>query len=578
MKMTKYLFSNPHFSKFGLLILLSVSCLFGNAQFTNPLFIPDTLAGPVYNLELAPGKVQFLPGDSTNTHGINQPYLGPTLIMNKGDFVTLNVTNSIPDTTTMHWHGMHVAPTDDGGPHTTILPGSTWSPDFTVLDEATTFWYHPHLHHKTALHVYRGAAGMIIVRDAHEATLNLPRTYGVDDFPIIIQDKTFDANNQLIFAAMNDTVLVNGTLAPFLQVPAQMVRFRLLNGSNQRVYNVTVPAGLNAWQIATDGGLLEHPLPVTVLPLSPGERAEIVIDFGMQPLNAAFRMPCNNSQLGNGVSGGPGGPPGPPGNVIDAADFDFMEFKVAAPTSNGVFALSPNLNTLTPFDEQDAVVTRIKTFDTIPPNSFPFYINSTPFNLSMNNDTVILDDIEIWEIRNETNIAHPFHIHDIQFYILDVNGNPPPPHMRGKKDVLLSLPGEVTRFITKFDDFFDDTVPYMFHCHNLFHEDAGMMGQFIVLEEPVGIAEEIETDLSGRFTLYPNPSSGLVKLSDVQANFQGVSNVELHSVDGALIRDFPIRSGVAEQELDLEGVAAGMYLLEIRSDAGTAQLRLVKGL
>ena len=147
--------------------ILHVSCalllhLGAWAQFENPLFIPDTLSGTTFNLTVDEGAVQFLPGDSTATYGINQPYLAPTIFLNKGDFVQLNVTNLLADTTTMHWHGLHVAPEDDGGPHTKILPGETWSPDFTVLDEASTFWYHPHLHHKTAQQVYNGAAGMLL--------------------------------------------------------------------------------------------------------------------------------------------------------------------------------------------------------------------------------------------------------------------------------------------------------------------------------------------------------------------------------------------------------------------------------
>ncbi|MEM7038798.1 MAG: multicopper oxidase domain-containing protein, partial [Bacteroidota bacterium] len=426
-----------------LLALLAFLFFAPQIKAQNPLFIPDTLTGPVYNLELAPGKMAWLPGDSTITHGINQDYLGPTLIMNKGDNITLNVTNSIVDTTTMHWHGMHVAPSDDGGPHTTIVPGDTWSPDFEVLDEATTFWYHPHLHYKTAQHVYSGASGMIILRDTHEAALPLPRTYGVDDFPIIIQDKAFNANNQLIFAEVGDTVMINGTMNPFLEVPAQMVRFRLLNGSNQRVYNFAVPNNLNAFQIGTDGGLLSAPLPITRMRLAPGERAEIVIDFGPQPLNSVIPMSCNNSELGPGITGGQGGPQGGPGNLLDNQDFAFIEFRVRPPHMNGVNTLPPNLNTYAPWDENDADLTRIKTFDTIPPAGFPYLINSTPFNLSVVNDTLVKDAIEIWEIRNETDIAHPFHIHDIQFYVIEFNGNPPPPHWRGKKDLVLLEPGDV---------------------------------------------------------------------------------------------------------------------------------------
>lgn len=555
------------------MLLLAVNA---HAQAPNPLFIPDTLAGPTYNLDLSPASVQFLPGDSTRTHGINQAYLGPTLIMNKGDFVQMHVTNNIPDTTTMHWHGMHVAPEDDGGPHTKILPGDTWSPDFTVLDEATTFWYHPHLHHKTAEQVYKGAAGMIIVRDSHEAALSLPRTYGVDDFPIIIQDKTFDAQNQFVFAPMNDTVMVNGTLNPILEVPAQMVRFRLLNGSNQRVYNIAIPPNLNAWQIGTDGGLLAAPLPITRMRLTPGERAEIVVNFGPQPLATVIPMPCNNTELGQGVSGGPGGPQGSPGNGLDNQDFPFIRFRVVPPTANAVTMLSQNLNTYDPWDEQDAVVTRLKVFDTIPPNGFPYFINSILFDHNVVNDTVYLDDTEIWTLVNHTNIAHPFHIHDIQFYILDINGLPAPPHWQGKKDVVLSLPGDSIRFIAKFTDFVDPHIPYMYHCHNLFHEDAGMMGQFIVLEKPTGAEEASQSDLSGRFKAFPNPTTGLLQLEDQEKEFRGISSIEIRNLQGQLLRKETVRAGKSYREIDLSELPGGMYLVELKGKAGKATLRTVK--
>lgn len=547
-----------------------------HAQFGNPLFIPDTISGTTFNLTVGPHKVAFLPGDSTETYGINQPYLGPTLILNKGDFVQMNVTNNLADTTTMHWHGMHVAPEDDGGPHTMIYPGQTWSPDFTVLDDATTFWYHPHLHHKTAEQVYAGAAGMMIIRDAHEASLNLPRTYGVDDFPVIIQDKTFDANNQFIFAALNDTVMVNGTLSPFLEVPAQMVRFRLLNGSNQRVYNIAIPPILPTWQIGTDGGLLEQPLPITRMRLAPGERAEIVIDFSAQPMAAQIPMPCNNSELGQGVSGGPFGPMGGPNNPLDGSDFDFIQFQVTAQTSNPVLNLPMNLNTITPWNEQDADVVRVKVFDTIPPNSFPYFINSTNFNMQVVNDTVLLGDTEIWAIYNETTVAHPFHIHDVQFYVLDVNGNPPPPHLRGKKDVVLSLPGDSIRFIAKFEDHADASIPYMYHCHNLFHEDAGMMGQFIVVDN-VSAPEALVEDLSGRFQLFPNPASDMLQVVDQQKAFSGIASIEIRDLQGKLLQAQVPQAGMQIQQISLKEVAAGMYVVEVKGkDGGKIGLRLVK--
>ena len=131
----------------SILSLLLLTGGFTMAQ--NALLIPPVLTGTTFNLTVQNGTHTFLPGLTTQTMGVNGNVLGPTLIVNKGDQITLNVSNQIGDTTTMHWHGLHVAPENDGGPHTIILPGTTWSPSFTVLDHASTFWYHPHLHHKT---------------------------------------------------------------------------------------------------------------------------------------------------------------------------------------------------------------------------------------------------------------------------------------------------------------------------------------------------------------------------------------------------------------------------------------------
>ncbi len=538
------------------------------SQGVNPLFIPDTLTGPTYNLTVKPGKVQFLAGDSTETYGINEEYLGPTLIMNRGDMVQMHVTNLLPDTTTMHWHGMHVAPEDDGGPHTKILPNATWSPDFEVMDEATTFWYHPHLHEKTAFQVYRGAAGMLIIRDSLEAALNLPRTYGVDDFPLILQDKSFDATNQFIYQELNDTMMINGTLSPYLEVPAQMVRFRILNASNQRVYNVGFPPAIQVVQIGSDGGLLREPVPINRVLLAPGERAEIIVDFNIpQPGN--INMAANNSEMGDGISGAPIGPGGGPGNPLDGVDFNLIEFRIGPQTANPITSIPANLNSWTPLDPNDADVIRTKIFDTIPPASFPYLINSTPFDHHYVNDTVILGNTEIWNLVNRTTVAHPFHIHDVQFFVLSINGNPPPPTLAGRKDVIMSLPGDSISFIAKFEDHFDPIIPYMYHCHNLFHEDGGMMGQFLVLEPATGVEDAfVDDEFSSRFQLHPNPAADRITLTSEDLSGERLSHVTVRDIFGKEMYQLAVAPSAKEVEMEVSGLTPGFYLLELQSKDG----------
>ena len=252
-----------------------------NAQ--NPLYVPPLLTGTNFNLNIVDSTTQFWTGINTITYGINHNILAPTLQINKGDTVTMNVTNQLTGTgnsTTIHWHGLHVPPKDDGGPHQVINQGATWSPKFKVMNDAGTFWYHPHGDKKTDRHVSKGVAGFIIVKDAQEAALNLPRTYGVDDLPLVVQTKEFDVLNQIAIATFLYTlVLVNATVNPYANVPAQVVRLRLLNGASQRSFLFGFSNNMNFSLIGNDGGLLDAPQTMNRILVANGERVEILLDL-----------------------------------------------------------------------------------------------------------------------------------------------------------------------------------------------------------------------------------------------------------------------------------------------------------
>lgn len=495
--------------------IIILSALFlTNLKAQNKLQIPDTLSGTKFNLTIQKGSVNYYPGFSTNTIGVNGNILGPTLILRKGDNISMNVTNTLADTTTIHWHGMHVAPQNDGGPHTVILPGTTWQPQFTVMDNAATYWYHPHLHKKTAEHVTKGVAGFIIVRDNKEAALKLPRKYGVDDFPIVVQSRAFDAAKQFIVRSeLDSVVLVNGTKNPFLQVPAQIVRLRLLNGSTERTYNFGLKGNKSFYQIGGDGGLLNSSLLLTRLRLAPGERAEILVDFNSMQGQSTYLM-SYASELASGIIGassvGMGvSLPDYHNNKLNGADFNILRIDVITPTSNAVTSVPSSLIINNQFSASSANVTRVLTFTSnggMMSAVGPFVINGTPFSMDKINYTIPLNNTEIWELRNQTLISHPFHIHDVQFYLLDRNGNQVPSNERGRKDVVLVEPMETIRFITKFEDFSNASVPYMYHCHLLTHEDDGMMGQFLVTS-PTDVKDKYSS-LPNSFSLnqnYPNP-------------------------------------------------------------------------
>jgi FtsP/CotA-like multicopper oxidase with cupredoxin domain len=514
----------------------------------NPLIIPDTLSSGNYNLNLQTGSVPFFSGANTSTFGANGNILGPTLILNRYDTVQINVQNNLGEPTTLHWHGLHVSSENDGGPHTVIMPVETWSPEFKVLDWAGTYWYHPHLHHHTNEHVQKGIAGLIIVRDNIEGAITLPRTYGVDDFPLVLQTKAFDVNNQIVVESALDTVvLVNATYKPYLDVPAQVVRLRLLNGSSERYYNLGIQNDYPFYMIASDGGLLPNSVELTRLMIAPGERVEILVDLSAlegQSVNLmSFASELPNAIYGALQPGMGGGQtiPDYTSNPLNGNDFNILQLNVVASTVNAVTTIPTTLVSHNPWQESDADITRSLTFTPVNmgPTAIqgPFLINNVTFDMDVINYYIPLDNVEIWTLTNSSPISHPFHIHDVHFYILDINGAPPPPHLQGRKDVVNVPAGNgVVRFITKFEDYANVDVPYMYHCHMLTHEDDGMMGQFIVHppcsrqinEQPADVYAAENTNV--QFSVVMNdPNDTFQWQSDVGFGYTNLSNAGQYS-------------------------------------------------
>ena len=491
------------------IFILLFLCCAGKSFAQHTLFIPDTLSGTSFNLTVHPDSVQFFPGKITQTFGVNSnSYLGPTLIMRKGDSVSLTVNNNMGDTTTMHWHGLHVAPKNDGGPFSMIMDGMSWNPQFIVRNNAATYWYHPHMMMKTAEQAIKGDAGLIIIRDDAEASLALPRRYGVDDFPIIVQCAELDTQNQFMPTGMVDSiVLVNGTDSPKVAMPAQVVRMRLLNASGERTFNFGFTANKAFKVIANDAGLLTAPVATTRIRLSPGERAEIVIDLdGMA--GQTIYLKSNASELPTGIQGGPTMPmpPGSPlmNSPLNGIDFNILQINIGTQTASHIATIPASLVADTPYLESMANATRTihMEADSMMVMDGPFYFNHQLFDMNRIDYHIPVNNTEIWTLLDSTMVAHPFHIHDVHFYILDRNGNPPATVERGRKDVVLIQPNETVRLIMKFEDFADTTIPYMYHCHILMHEDDGMMGQFVVGNYSDGVPN-VPTPADLR--IYPNP-------------------------------------------------------------------------
>lgn len=448
---------------------------FGKVDFSNALAIPtlakstvDSQGRRVFTLTAQDGIHDFGSGRISPAWGFDGAYLGPTLRATAGEQVVVNVKNTLGLTTTVHWHGMHLPAVMDGGPHQQVASGATWSPSWLIDQPASTLWYHPHLHGQTAAHVYKGLAGMFILDNPAVTSLPLPKTYGVDDIPLIVQDKAFnddgkiDDRNSFLSGVgiLGDEIVVNGTHSPYLDVTTQLVRLRVLNGSNARVFNFGFSDDRPFSFIGTDGGLLEQPASVNRIQLSSGERAEIVV--AVKPGEKTV-LRSYDPDLGTDFDFLNGG----------ADTFDIIELRAAA-------SLAPSAampSTLVPID-------RLNPRDSTATRKFSLSghsINGTKMDLNRIDFAAQVDTTEIWEVFNNDGDPHSFHVHDVQFQVLTLNGAPPPTHLAGWKDTVFVPSDTYYRLIMRFTDYADPNIPYMYHCHVLYHEDAGMMGQFAVV-------------------------------------------------------------------------------------------------
>ncbi|NOX16206.1 MAG: multicopper oxidase domain-containing protein [Epsilonproteobacteria bacterium] len=441
-------------------------------DFKSKLPIPPMLEGEEingvinYNLEILKAKHNFFKDVLTDTYAINGTYLGPTLKLKNGSKVSINYTNKLNESTTMHGHGMHLPANMDGSPHQLINPNETWSAKYQVKQRACTNWYHPHPEGRTAWHVYKGLAGLMIIEDNESQDLDIPRNYGVDDIPLVLQDRFFDRSGQIYYSPsmmqvirgyISDTFVTNGAINPYIDVEAKEIRLRLLNGSNSTVYHLKFSDGRDFKQIAVDNSFLQKPVTLDYLRLSPGERAEIIID-----LQDSFGKSFYLKELKENRA--------------------FVKFNVSKKATKKT--KTPKILTkLESYSPKDAV--NLRTF-TLSAGMRSLYINGKSMEMDRIDEIVPINKIEIWEIYNQRmmmmGMQHNFHIHGTHFIILERNGKSSNvnDNEKGYKDTVYIGPGERVKLLVKMTDYIDEKVPYMYHCHFLEHEDAGMMGQFIV--------------------------------------------------------------------------------------------------
>ena len=464
-------------------------------------------------IEAISGQSAMLAGAKTPTLGYSQPYLGPVLRVSRGTNARFKVQNRLNEPVTTHWHGLHVPAIVDGGPKLEIKPGESWDPELPIDQPASTAWYHSHVHNKTATQVYQGLAGMIIVDDPSAPDPGLPKTYGQDDLPIVIQDRIFDSGGAMVYSGHHhdvrhgfrgDTILVNGTVQPQASPPAGMVRLRLLNGSNARIYHLRFADDRSFHQVASDGGLLAQPIRKSALRLAPGERAELVVDFSNGQAVALLSGPDRNGAMGmgrgrrgRGMGGGMMGAEPRQAETGRQGEFEIMRFSPDKTKPGTVTALPERIAGAPAPDFGEPVRRRQISLEMHGMGGGHMggmggrrgggmrgghmggglAINGKSFDIDRVDLKLNRGETELWEITTQM-MAHPFHVHATSFQVVSLNGQRQDFAQTGFKDVVLVE--ERAEILLQIDHPASDAVPFLYHCHILEHEDGGMMGQFTV--------------------------------------------------------------------------------------------------
>ncbi|MGO2259288.1 MAG: multicopper oxidase CueO [Hafnia alvei] len=501
------------------------------------LLTPDAAGKIALNVQT--GSMKWKAGMQTPTWGINGPLLGPAMRLQRGKDVAINVTNALPEATTMHWHGMEIPGTSDGGPQAVIEPGKMWTAEFKVDQPATTAWFHPHTHGLTGRQVAMGLGGLIIIDDEESTKLPLPKEWGVDDVPVILQDKRLDAKGHIDYqldimtAAVGwfgDMMLTNGAVYPQHLAPRGWLRLRFLNGCNARSLNLATSDGRPLYVVGSDGGLLGEPVKLTELPILMGERFEVLVDtrdgkafdiitlpvkqMGMTlpPFDRALpvlhiqpTLKSNEAKLPDVLVNMPAVPAAD--NVktrwlqlmmdpqLDMMGMQMMMQRYGMASMAGMDMKGHgNMAGMDHGQMQGHMAhgqmghgkmnhggmeqgnQMAPGYDFMHGNK----INGIAFDMAKPMFDVKRGTYEKWTISGEGDMMlHPFHIHGTQFRILSENGKPPAAHRSGWKDTV-RVEGWRSEVLVKFDHEAPKERAYMAHCHLLEHEDTGMMMSFTV--------------------------------------------------------------------------------------------------
>ena len=440
----------------------------------------------------------------TRCWGIGSSSPGPTLETQSGKGIFVEWVNALPTAhflpidhhlhgaekdqpavrSVIHLHGGKVPPESDGYPESWYVPGKSATYYYPNGQDATLLWYHDHTMGINRLNVFAGLFGLYIIRDPLEQSLNLPQ--GKHEIPLVLCDRMFDQNGQLNYPVsphpetpwvpefFGDAVLVNGKLLPYLDLEPRKYRFRMLNAANGRFFHLSLSSGQEIHQIGTDQGLLPAPVTLTQISLSPGERVDVVMDFSAQ---AGARIIVNNDSFR-----------------------PVMQLRVARAKAVDTSSLPSTLRPIRKIAAGEAVKTRTLTLGEVTDmrqEPMMMLLNDTHWSAPVT-ERAVLDSVEIWNLLNLSDDAHPIHLHLVRFQILDRQRfdafayqnqqilryrggtTAPEPGEAGWKDTARADPGMITRIIIPFEGFVGR---YVWHCHILEHEDNEMMRPFEVIRK-----------------------------------------------------------------------------------------------
>ena len=418
-------------------------------------------------------RVEITPGRQTVIWGYNGAFPGPTIKARRNRAVIVRHVNRLATPTVVHLHGGVTAPESDGFPTDHVMPGEAREYVYPNAQRAATLWYHDHTMDRTGRNIYMGLAGLYLLEDDEERSLDLPD--GPYDVPLLIQDRVFASDGSFQhkvmnhFGAKSGTMLVNGAPWPRLDVSTRKYRFRLVNGSNATPLRLALSSGDPLIQIATDGGLLPTPVVCGQIPLAMAERVEVILDFSQHSVGTNIVLQNLNTR-------------GATGSISS----EIMQFHVARVERDGR-AVPARLAESEAVGGAAEVRTRQFVFGVRPsfgPLPSPSWrINGERFNPDRPIASPRHGDLEIWRFTNRRllgvlGIVHPVHLHLVTFKVLERNGGPPLPHETGWKDTVSVDRDEDVSVIARFDGY---RGRYLLHCHNLEHEDHSMMARFDVV-------------------------------------------------------------------------------------------------